>query len=73
MQAARADAALTLARAQHARQLQQVQEAAGGNGEQQLKSLKVRLEEEQRKSLRLEEEFRRQSQQSSSHISMKQV
>ncbi|XP_075902255.1 ninein-like protein isoform X2 [Nelusetta ayraudi] len=71
-QAARADAALTLARVQHVRQLQQLQETAGGNSEQQLKSLKVRLEEGQRKSQRLEEELQHQAQQSSSHISMKQ-
>lgn len=73
LQAAQADATLTLVRAQHVRQLQQLQEAAGGDSVQQLKTMKVQLQEEQRRSQQLEEELKLQAQQSSSHITMKQV
>lgn len=73
LQAARAEAALTLARAQHVRQLQQLQETAGGDCREQLEALQARLQEEQRRSRQLEEALRHQAQQGSSQISMKQV
>lgn len=70
MQAALAEAALTVARAQHVRQLQQLQETAGGDCREHLEA---RLQEEHRRSQQLEEALRHQAQQGSSQISMKQV
>lgn len=73
LQAARAEAALTLARAQHVRQLLQLQETAGGECREQLEVLQAQLHEEQRRSQQLEEALRHQTQQGSTQISMKQV
>ncbi len=71
--AVRADAALSLAQAQHVRQLQELQEHAGDSCREQVELLQARLLEEQRRSQQLEETLRLQAQQSSSQISMKQV
>ncbi|XP_069394153.1 ninein-like protein isoform X2 [Paralichthys olivaceus] len=64
-----ADSALSVAQAQHTRQLQEVQERAGGGSMEQLQ---VQLLEEQRRSQQLEETLKLQAQQSSSQISVKQ-
>ncbi|KAF7652016.1 hypothetical protein LDENG_00102640 [Lucifuga dentata] len=69
-QAVRADSARSLAQAQHVRQRQALQEQAGLR--EQLELLRVRLEEEQKRSQQLEEALRLQGQQSSSQLSMKQ-
>ncbi|XP_044069875.1 ninein-like protein isoform X2 [Siniperca chuatsi] len=71
-QAARADAALSLVQAQHVRQLQELQERAGGGCREQVELLQARLVEEQSRSQQLEETLRLQAQQSSSQISTKQ-
>lgn len=66
-QAVRADAALSVAQAQH---LQQQQE--DNSCRERAEVLQARLVEEQRRSLQLEEELRQQEQKSSSQISTKQ-
>uniref|UniRef100_A0A3B4ZY35 Ninein-like n=1 Tax=Stegastes partitus TaxID=144197 RepID=A0A3B4ZY35_9TELE len=68
----RADAALTVVQAQHLRQLQELQERAGGGRIEQLQELQEQLVEEQRRSQQLEETVKLQLQQSSSQISLKQ-
>lgn len=68
VQAVRADAALSVAQAQH---LQQQQE--DNSCRERAEVLQARLVEEQRRSLQLEEELRQQEQKSSSQISTKQV
>ncbi|XP_058506934.1 ninein-like protein isoform X2 [Solea solea] len=67
-QAARADATLSLVQAQHARQLQELQELQGrvysrGGGSHEQEQLEARLLEEQRRSQQLEETLKCQSQQ----------
>ncbi|XP_076018779.1 ninein-like protein isoform X2 [Genypterus blacodes] len=69
-QAVKADSALSLAQAQRIRQLQELQEQAGLR--EQLGQLQARLVEEQRRSRQLEEKLKLQSQQSSSHLNIKQ-
>ncbi|XP_029927171.1 ninein-like protein [Myripristis murdjan] len=71
-QAARADAALSLAESQHARRLQELKEQAGAGRREQLELLQARLAEEQRRSQQLEEKLRVQNQQSSSQFSLQQ-
>ncbi|XP_039889677.1 ninein-like protein isoform X6 [Simochromis diagramma] len=66
-QAVRADAALSVAQAQHLRQQQE-----DNSCRDWAEVLQARLVEEQRRSLQLEEELRQQEQKSSSQISTKQ-
>ncbi|XP_006810602.1 ninein-like [Neolamprologus brichardi] len=67
VQAVRADAALSVAQAQHLRQQQE-----DNSCRERAEVLQARLVEEQRRSLQLEEELRQQEQKSSSQISTKQ-
>ncbi|CAJ1067039.1 ninein-like protein isoform X3 [Xyrichtys novacula] len=71
-QVLRADTALSLAQAQHLRQIQELQEQVGAGCREQAELLQARLQEEQRRNQQLEETLRLQSQQSSSQIIMKQ-
>ncbi|XP_031586144.1 ninein-like protein isoform X2 [Oreochromis aureus] len=66
-QAVRADAALSVAQAQHLRQLQE-----DDSCREWAELLQARLVEEQRRCLQLEEELKQQEQKSSSQISTKQ-
>lgn len=68
VQAVRADAALSVAQAQHLRQQQE-----DNSCRDWAEVLQARLMEEQRSRLQLEEELRQQEQKSSSQISTKQV
>uniref|UniRef100_A0A8C9XK14 Ninein-like n=1 Tax=Sander lucioperca TaxID=283035 RepID=A0A8C9XK14_SANLU len=68
----RADTALGLVQAQHARRLQELQRCAADGYREQTEQLHARLLEEQRKSQQLEEQLRLQNQQSSAHIGRKQ-
>ncbi|XP_030012596.1 ninein-like protein isoform X3 [Sphaeramia orbicularis] len=69
-QALRADTALSVAQAQQIRHRHELQEHSGLR--EQVELLQVKLKEEQRRSQQLEETLKRQSQQSSSQISIKQ-
>lgn len=68
VQAVRADAALSVAQAQHLRQQQE-----DNSCRDWAEVLQARLMEEQRSRLQLEEELRQQEQKSRSQISTKQV
>lgn len=68
VQVVRADAALSVAKAQH---LRQVQQQAGSR--EQVEVLQAQLQEETRRSRQLEEAMKLQVQQSSSQMSVKQV
>ncbi|MEQ2287302.1 hypothetical protein AMECASPLE_010958 [Ameca splendens] len=69
-QVLRSDAALSVAKAQHLRQRQQLQEQAGCR--EQVEQLQLQLQEEQMRSQQLEEKITLQVQHSRSQISMKQ-
>ncbi|XP_035847892.1 ninein-like protein isoform X2 [Sander lucioperca] len=71
-QVVRADTALGLVQAQHARRLQELQRCAADGYREQTEQLHARLLEEQRKSQQLEEQLRLQNQQSSAHVGRKQ-
>ncbi|KAF7221490.1 transcript variant X4 [Nothobranchius furzeri] len=69
-QAVRADTALSVAKAQHLRQVQQLQQQAGCG--EQVEVLQAQLEAEMKRSQQLEEVAKLQVQQSGSQIIMKQ-
>ncbi|XP_037829479.1 ninein-like protein isoform X3 [Kryptolebias marmoratus] len=69
-QAVRADATLSVVKAQHLRQVQQLQQQASSR--EQVEVLQAYLEEETRRSQQLEEAMKLQVQQSSSQIIVKQ-
>ncbi|MEQ2240467.1 hypothetical protein ILYODFUR_015246, partial [Ilyodon furcidens] len=69
-QVLRSDAALSVAKAQHQRQRQQLQEQAGCR--EQVEQLQLQLQEEQMRTQQLEEKITLQVQHSRSQISMKQ-
>ncbi|XP_071380937.1 ninein-like protein, partial [Centroberyx affinis] len=71
-QAAAAGVALSLVQAQHARRLQDLQQQAGAGRRDQLEPLQLRLDQETRRSLQLEENLRLQAHNTSTQIHLQQ-
>ncbi|KAG5831594.1 hypothetical protein ANANG_G00305350 [Anguilla anguilla] len=68
----KANAALTLAQSQHAREVQELRERAGAGSREQLAHSHARLAEEQRRALQLEERLAAQSRQTSTQLTLQQ-
>lgn len=71
-QALRADTALSLAQAQHTRELQQLRERAGAGSREQLAHLQAQLVEEQHRGRQLAETLHTQAQQASVQMGLQQ-
>ncbi|XP_067091721.1 ninein-like protein isoform X2 [Osmerus mordax] len=71
-QAFRADSALSLAQAHHARELQQLREQAGAGSREQLAHLQAQLAEEQGRRQQLAETIRTQAKQASAQLGLQQ-
>ncbi|XP_031435369.1 ninein-like protein isoform X2 [Clupea harengus] len=71
-QALRADTALSLAQAQHARAVQDMREQAGVGSREQLAPLHAQLAEQQRRGQHLEELLRSQAQKGSTQLALQQ-
>src|SRR4029434_4391667 len=69
-QALRADTALSLAQAQHARAVQDMREQAGVGSREQLAPLHAQLAEQQRRGQHLEELLRSQAQKRSTQLAL---
>ena len=73
VQAFRADSALSLAQAHHARELQQLREQAGPGSREQIAHLQAQLAEEQGRRQQLAETIRTQAKQASAQLGLQQV
>ncbi|XP_055758090.1 ninein-like protein isoform X1 [Salvelinus fontinalis] len=71
-QALMVDTALTLAQAQHVRELQQLREQAGLGSREQLAHFQAQLADEKRRGQKLQQTFRTQAQQASTQIGLQQ-
>lgn len=71
-QALQADTALSLAKAQHTRDLQELREQAGVGSREQLAPLQAQLAEHQRRGQQLEEMLRSQAQKASTQLALQQ-
>ncbi|XP_046884846.1 ninein-like protein isoform X2 [Hypomesus transpacificus] len=71
-QAFRADSALSLAQAHHARELQQLREQAGAGSREQIAHLQAQLAEEQGRRQQLAETIRTQAKQASAQLGLQQ-
>ncbi|XP_061084756.1 ninein-like protein [Conger conger] len=68
----KANAGLTLAQSQHAREAEQLRERAGAGSREQLAHVHARLAEEQRRALQLEERLTAQSRQAATQMVLQQ-
>ncbi|KAJ8250568.1 hypothetical protein COCON_G00224900 [Conger conger] len=68
----KANAGLTLAQSQHAREVEQLRERAGAGSREQLAHIHARLAEEQRRALQLEERLTAQSRQAATQMVLQQ-
>lgn len=73
VQALMVDTALTLAQAQHVRELQQLREQAGLESREQLAHFQAQLADEKCRGQKLQQTLRTQAQQASTQIGLQQV
>lgn len=69
----RANTALSLSKAQHVREVQELQEQIGVNTQEQLSNVHMQLAEQQSKTQQLEVQLHSQAQQARIHLNLQQV